>query len=201
MKHQLYKITNIKNGKHYIGIHTGNIFKDNYWGSGSLLKKAIEKYGIDIFQREVLNEFNNRKEAYDKEAEIVNEEFIKSKDTYNTAIGGNGGNLGILVNKKISDSMLGEKHMYYGKKRPNHSKWLKENSPMRGKSHKEESLIKMRNNHPATKIVLQFTKDGEFIKEWQSANQAVKETGIGHIHKVAEGIRKTAGGYIWKYKK
>lgn len=201
MIHQLYKITNKKNGKYYIGVHTGDIFKDDYWGSGVVLKESIQKYGKDVFERVVLVQLNNKKEIYILESQIVNDEFVKNPMTYNIALGGIGGDNGSIVNKKISEKMKGPNHMYYGKKRPNHSNWLKENSPMRGKTHTLETIDKMRVNHPHTKQVLQYTKDGEFIKEWDSANRAKTELQIDGVHKAAQGYRKTAGGFIWKYKK
>ncbi len=52
------------------------------------------------------------------------------------------------------------------------------------------------------KPVLQFNKNGEFIKEYKSINQASEETGAyaQAISKVCKGERITAGKYIWKYK-
>lgn len=50
------------------------------------------------------------------------------------------------------------------------------------------------------KPVLQFDKKGNFIEEYESIDNAIKETGIIHISDVCRGERKTAGGYIWKYK-
>ena len=201
MIHQLYKITNKLNGKYYIGVHTGDIFKDNYWGSGTILKESISKHGKENFEREVIKQLNNKKDIYKLESQIVNEDFVKNQQTYNVAVGGIGGNNGPIVNKKISDSMIGEKHMYYGKKRPNHSAWLNENPPFKGKTHSKESLIKMMNNHPNTKKIIQYSMDGKFIKEWDSANQASKELKIPHPGKAANGKRKSSGGFIWKYKK
>lgn len=50
--------------------------------------------------------------------------------------------------------------------------------------------------------ILQFSKDGTFIKEWQSALEAQRQLGIGHPHicSCCQGKRKTAGGFIWRYK-
>ena len=50
--------------------------------------------------------------------------------------------------------------------------------------------------------VLQYSIDGEFIKEWKSARECERELGIFHtaISNVCNGNRKTAGGYVWKYK-
>lgn len=49
--------------------------------------------------------------------------------------------------------------------------------------------------------VEQYSKDGTFIKEYRSVKDAIKETGILHVSCACRGNRKTAGGYIWKYKK
>jgi hypothetical protein len=48
--------------------------------------------------------------------------------------------------------------------------------------------------------VEQYSKDGTFIKEYRSVKDAIKETGILHVSCACRGERKTAGGYIWKYK-
>jgi len=87
----VYKITNIVNNKIYIGKHSTDNIKDGYMGSGLCLGRAIKKYGIDKFKREILYEFDTKKEAYLMEAKIVNKEFIKRKDTYNIKLGGEGG--------------------------------------------------------------------------------------------------------------
>ena len=52
-----------------------------------------------------------------------------------------------------------------------------------------------------SKKILQFTKSGEFIKEWPSMIEASKQLKInhGHICSCCNGIRKSAGGYVWKY--
>lgn len=52
------------------------------------------------------------------------------------------------------------------------------------------------------KVVLQFDKSGNYIAEFESASAASQQTGInlGNISQVCMNKRKTAGGYIWKYK-
>ena len=49
--------------------------------------------------------------------------------------------------------------------------------------------------------ILQFTKDGGFIKEWQSAKEAERQLGIFHsnICSCLKGYRKFAGGFVWRY--
>jgi hypothetical protein len=54
---QVYKITNLVNGKYYIGKDKHSI--KNYLGSGKIIKSAILKYGIENFKKEILQECND----------------------------------------------------------------------------------------------------------------------------------------------
>ncbi len=51
------------------------------------------------------------------------------------------------------------------------------------------------------KIILQFTKSGDFIAEWRSLMDVERTTGIHHsgISMVLNLKRKYAGGFSWKY--
>ena len=53
-----------------------------------------------------------------------------------------------------------------------------------------------------SKKILQFTKSGEFIKEWPSFCEAERELGIAksNICNCCKGKIKSAGGFIWMYK-
>ena len=50
--------------------------------------------------------------------------------------------------------------------------------------------------------ILQFSKDGKFIKEWLSAKEVERQLGISqsHICHCLKGHRKSAGGFAWRYK-
>ena len=49
--------------------------------------------------------------------------------------------------------------------------------------------------------ILQFTKSGEFIKEWPSAWEACRQLGTsqGNICDCLKGRLKSAGGFVWRY--
>lgn len=87
----IYKTTNIVNNKIYIGKHQTKDLGDGYIGSGKYLYRAVEKYGSDKFKTEILYLFDSCDEMDKAENEIVNEEFVSRKDTYNLKVGGEGG--------------------------------------------------------------------------------------------------------------
>lgn len=67
-----------------------------------------------------------------------------------------------------------------------------------GWHHTEEA--KERIGAARRKVVLQYSKSGQLVAEHKSTVAAAKATGIGHIDTVCNGKRKTAGGYVWRYK-
>lgn len=54
--------------------------------------------------------------------------------------------------------------------------------------------------NPKAKEVSQYDKQGNLIKTYPTVNKAIDETKIIHISECANGLRKTAGGYIWRYR-
>ena len=90
MYYYVYKITNKINDKIYIGVHRTKDLSDGYMGSGSYLKRAQLKYGIENFEKEILFIYDNPEQMYEKEAEIVNAEFILNESNYNLTVGGVG---------------------------------------------------------------------------------------------------------------
>jgi hypothetical protein len=91
MKYTIYQITNKLNGKTYIGKHQTKNINDGYFGSGIALKEAIKKYGKENFIKEILFVFETETEMNAKERELITEEFVNRRDTYNLGIGGEGG--------------------------------------------------------------------------------------------------------------
>ena len=50
----IYRITNLLNGKTYVGQHKvkkgRTITSDTYWGSGKIITESIKKYGKENFK-------------------------------------------------------------------------------------------------------------------------------------------------------
>jgi group I intron endonuclease len=74
-------------------------------------------------------------------------------------------------------------------------------SPIKGKKFNEEHRKKLSDASTSKKRILQFTKSGEFIRKWDSIEEAEKTLQIQHISEVCRNKKhhKTTGGYIWKY--
>jgi NUMOD3 motif len=152
----VYRTTCLVNQKIYIGEHKqkpgfGPFEFDGYLGSGDILKPAIKKHRKENFVRETLFVYDNEDEAYAKEKEIVNVEFIARPDTYNLKVGGRGRRDGHIVSEeqkqKQSKAIAGRKHTeetkqklsasMKGKKRPPFTEEAKANM---SKAHKGKKL-------------------------------------------------------------
>jgi group I intron endonuclease len=85
----IYEIKNKINGKIYIGQHSSNEL-NTYYGSGKLIKYAIDKYGIENFERTILEICSSKDELNERE-----KYWIKEKNSiingYNLTDGGTGG--------------------------------------------------------------------------------------------------------------
>ncbi len=91
MHYLIYKITNKLDNKIYVGKHKTDDKNDDYFGSGLLLGRAVEKHGKEHFLKELLFECKTEEEMNQKETDIVDENFIARPDTYNIKLGGSGG--------------------------------------------------------------------------------------------------------------
>lgn len=65
-----------------------------------------------------------------------------------------------------------------------------------------ERRVANRNGSNAPKKVYQYNLNGEFVKEWKSMQEIEMVLGFNHSHicKCCKGQRKSAYGFIWKYK-
>lgn len=175
MKHYLiYQVRNKLNGMIYIGQHQTENVDDGYMGSGLRIRRAIEKYGLENFEKTILFECKSEAEMNAKEAEIVNKDFIARDDVYNIELGGNGGWTHLSITSKSNASKQRWKNMnekqrqhaveaaHKASKGRRHSidernkiskalKCLFAKDPskngMFGKTHSEASKIKMHESH------------------------------------------------------
>jgi group I intron endonuclease len=213
------------NGKKYIGITKQEPKKRWLNGKGyktnNYFYKAINKYNWANIEHKILF-----KELTKEEAEIKEKELIKKYKSNIREFGyniENGGHVNCVSNEtkeKISKTMK-EKQIY--KNNPNcfkkgHKPWTtglklsKEHKKILSVSHKgkklnsiqKEKILKiLKQNHlKRRKPIIQYDKNNNFIKEWESAQQIEKELNISHTHvgQCCKGKRKTSGGFIWKYK-
>ena len=140
---KIYKITNTKNGKVYVGKTNGK--REYYFGSGKLLKRAIEKYGKESFTIEVIEECSD---------DVANERemfWIRNLNTivpngYNISLGGEGGDTishnprKASICKQISNTLV-KSGAFSGKNNPMFGKFGKEH-PAYGIKHPLESVAK-----------------------------------------------------------
>lgn len=211
----VYMHTNKVNRKKYIGITSQK--PTSRWKNGkgyeeyTRFGRAIEKYGWDSFQHEILFTSLNRKEAESAEIKLIAKYQTQNpKFGYNLASGG-------LVNSGWSQSEEAKKNLseiHTGKPRTAETKekisktikkkWenknFSQNMSNAMKRHWKNDEYRMKisgsNNYNAREVICVETN-----KIYGSMTEAQKDTGIHHnnIYQVCCGERQTAGGYHWKY--
>jgi group I intron endonuclease len=97
----IYQTENKINGKRYIGQHKSKSFDTKYYGSGKILKQAIQKYGKEKFSCFPLAWAFNKEELDKLEIEYI----AHYRPEYNLTKGGDGG-----------CGTSGKNHPNYGKK-------------------------------------------------------------------------------------
>jgi group I intron endonuclease len=153
----LYEVTNLVNGKIYIGQHITDDLEDGYLGSGKALKSAIKKYGRDKFKKEILAFANGPTSLNFMERCMVPLWWAELPNNYNLVEGGgNGARMSAEARKKISLARKGKKYgpmpeaqrlamsqRMKGKRPPQFENQTGESHPRFGKKHSEESKAKM----------------------------------------------------------
>ena len=146
----IYEIKNNINNKTYIGQHKTNDLNDDYMGSGTLLHRAYEKYGKENFTKRIFAICETSQNANILEKVFIALYRVDGKAEYNIADGGNGGNLGNVVNEKIRNSiiLLYENNPDIKIKISDKSKLrVGDKNPFYGHKHSEKSLNKMSDSH------------------------------------------------------
>lgn len=114
----VYKTTNLINGKIYIGQDSKN--NPRYFGSGLTIKKAVKKYGVKNFVKEILEYCDTKEQLSERETYWI--EYFDStnkKIGYNISKGGEFSRLGTICSGEtklvLSECKKGSKNPMYGK--------------------------------------------------------------------------------------
>ena len=210
-KYLIYKITNVKNGKMYIGqtkrglkerwnqhaYNAVNHVHDNHF------KRAIRKYGEEAFSKEVLIDGLTLDEANRYEETYVSL-FCTFETGYNSTRGGDNMEMTEEVRRKKSEATKGENCYWYGKTksaetRRKISEALKgEKSPMYGKTKSAETRRKLSEAHKGEKSHMYGKSlSAETRRKISEAHKGEKHPMYGKTHsfearrKISEAQTKT----------
>jgi hypothetical protein len=173
----VYKTTNLINNMIYIGVHKTNNIDDGYIGSGKFFKLAVKKYGKNYFKKEILFIYDNIEDAYKKEKELVNEDFIMSDKTYNLVCGGS-----ISISFKRKNVLRGDKHPMWGKKTTIDSN-LKRSNTLKITNQKQD--VKKRRKEGGKKAAITKKLNGFFspMKGRQLTDEDKKKKSISALNR------------------
>lgn len=220
MSYTVYQHRNKVNGKIYIGITSQN--PETRWGINGCNYKssphfyaAIQKYGWDNFEHDILYAELTKEEACLKEKELIKlYDSMNPLYGYNCTSGGDIFVLNDLAKKKKSKSMLGNKN---GLGHPcSEDKKKKISEAQKGRHFPEEQKAKMsvaaknRLRKPCsntTKELIRASshKRSVYCEELNMVFESIQECsrGLGipatNITKLCKGRGKTLKGYHFKY--
>ena len=140
----------------------------------------IENYNEAIADKEKKWEIHHRREC---------DENGKTLFTHKQLI-----EMNLYFNRPANELIFVTRSMHWKLHKDIQYKWHSNGGKIGGKS---QARIEKQ-----SKPILQFKKDGTFVKEWPSTNEAGRQlkTSIGNINSCLQGYRKSAGGYVWNYK-
>lgn len=203
----IYIITNMKNGKCYVG-QTIRKKPQARWSCEKsnphgILKHAFSKYGIEQFKFETIHEVPDSETMRDDldslEIMEIGQRNTLQPNGYNIERGGKrykgDGNKGKPRSEetklRISSSLVGKKHSEDRRRQNSESH----------KGEKHSRFGKFGKDSPTSKKVFQLTLNGEHLRMFDSISIASKETSISiqNISKCCRGKSKTSCGFIWKF--
>lgn len=214
----IYKTTNLVNGKFYIGQEKR--FNPSYLGSGFILLKAIKKYGIENFRKEIIEDNINDKITLD-EREIYWIKKLEARNHrigYNVAKGGQGGDFlsqemidkrGLIISERKRGVSLSPQHIESIKKSTEKLKTPKKNGKRAGekngfygKHHTGDlSRFSTHKGIPPTNAKSVIDEEGNI---YRSCNEAAKifpnqDVARRAISEVCKGQRAHFRGKKFKY--
>lgn len=207
----IYKITNLVNGKIYIGQTTYTIecrWKQHICASSTnpdkkdynfLLHKAIRKYGKDNFSIELLEEVPKKEDLSSREMYWI--DFYKScileeeNNGYNMTYGGEGAS---KINKQEIYSLWDEElgSIKIAKSTGHSISSIKKVLETYSKYSKEVDFARN-----TGKTVYQFNENGELLNSFPSIASAARYVNINSsiINKCCHGQKQSAAGFFWSF--
>ena len=230
LKYIFYITINSINGKFYFGVHRTNpqVF-DGYIGCGIARQsqatldiafhRAVKKYGYDNFKRTTIKVFDTKEEAYEFEKLIVTPTLLKSKQCYNTTIGGIGGGNEIQKKTVYQFDLNGNFIRSYKSARdaaiavsPDNQDTIRASikNCCLGTSYSScgffwsyyKEFIKKEDyqnniNRRKNKIA-QYTLSGKFLRYYDNITEARNATGLMNLYSSIRG-ECSIGGFQWRY--
>jgi hypothetical protein len=176
----------------YVGIGKGNRAWNRWAGRNQFWDNYVNKHGFEV---ELVAENLTRNQAGKLEIDLIahlgRRQIDEGGTLVNRSIGGDGGSEGYTHTEEFK-KLQSERQTGIPK------------GPLSKEA--KAKLSKALTGRKVTwgKSVLQFDKQGNFIKEWDNMKDAKRKTGAKNIFEVASGYKnqmyKSSGGYVWKYK-
>ena len=201
-----YITVNSINGKKYIGQKRYTKGWESYLGSGTYLKRAINKYGEENFSKEIIDVAYSREELNLLEIKLIDSyNACTNKDYYNIALGGNGGNciLGktreeiVIIRQKIG---VGNKLRYSSGGRISMKGKLNpmfglsgESSPAYGIHHSAESRINQINALKMCTVKVMCVTTNKIFNSIKESAKFYNINSSGDISRCCKGTRKNCG--------
>lgn len=207
MGYIVYKHTT-PNNKIYIGITKQNItrrWQNGLGYRGQLFFKAILKYGWDNIKHEILYTNLSKEDAEKKEIELIKKYKSNQKEYgYNIDNGGNCiGKVNMETREKIKKAMLGMQHTEETKEKHRKAQLkLWQNKEYREKRKNNYNLNRLEKGYTVYRsgkpvICVETNQVFDRIKDASEYFGICDEC----IRKCCNGVRKTAGGYHWRFYK
>ena len=205
----IYSIKNKVNGHEYIGQTRGKKVETR-WNQhkrdpGGILQRAFNAHGIDAFNFTIVCEIPTE-ELNEREILEIKERNTLVPNGYNLQEGGKSYGCHPETRKKLSELKKGNTYNFGKKTPPSTIAKMREahSGPkhhMYGKHLPEWVKDILRKSQPSTKKVDQYTKDGAFVKTWDSIKGVAKTLDISdsHISECCRGILKTYKSFVWRY--
>lgn len=110
--HYIYKITNLTTGEYYYGkrSYKGDWRRDKYMGSGTVLKRKMQKHPDHEWRKEVLLLLESEQEAFEYERVVIGDRYKTDPLCLNLCAGGDGG-IGTLEKSAEHKAKIGAAHV------------------------------------------------------------------------------------------